>query len=208
MASEPESTVSRSVRLARWWANVHLEWGVYFWHVLGLVRPGREVPSFTIHQNATGDLKDWDAADYDLLIEQGRAQIARQRTDLEHTRGRAQFLFTTGLGVLTLSMATLPHVVTSLFAYALWVVGILATLVSVLGAAAVVVVRKDFRDVDTALVSQQYSPVSVAVARAYAASVSEGENTVATQVTNLRNAVAALLVSLIFLSTAWMAAVR
>lgn len=208
MTAEPGSTAPELGGFHRWWANVRLEWGVYFWHVLGLIRPGRGVPSFTVHRNSTGDFVDWGAEDFDLLIEQGRAQIARQRTDLEQARGRAQFLFTTGLGVFALSMAALPHVATSLLAYGVWVFGLLVTVISMLGAAAVVVVRKDFRDIDTALVSLQNPPVNVAVAKAYAASVSEGENTVATQVTNLRNAVAALLVSLVILGTAWMVSVR
>lgn len=208
MTADPESPASAFGSIRRWWANIRLEWSVYFWHVLGLVRPGRGVPSFTVHRNMTGDLRDWGAADFDLLIEQGRAQIARQRTDLEQTRGRAQFLFTTGLGVSALAMAALPHVAASLLAYAVWGLGLLVTLISMLGAAAIVVVRKDFRDIDTALVSLQNPPVNVAVAKAYAASVSEGENTVATQVTNLRNAVAALLVSLVILGTAWMFAAR
>ncbi|WDG18265.1 hypothetical protein [Microbacterium sp. Clip185] len=145
----------------------------------------------------------WRDADYELLITQGRAQIARQRSDLEQIRSRAQFLFTTTLAAIALAMAALPHVAGSLSAFLVWTVAVLAIGISALGAAAVVVVRKDFMDIDTARVALQYSPVNVAVAKAYAQSVSTGENTVATQITNLRNAVLALLLGVILLGIGW-----
>ncbi len=176
---------------------------VYLSHVLALIVPGHPVASLSVHPNTSGSLKDWRSEDYALLIEQGRLQVARQRQELENVRSRAQFLFTTSLGVFAIAVGLSSQIKESLPASAIWAIAVVVALASLLGAASVVVARKDYRDVDATLVSQQHSPVSHAVSKAYAESVSAGENTVATQITVFRDAVSLLIISFLLLSLAY-----
>ncbi|RKE64917.1 hypothetical protein [Microbacterium sp. AG238] len=192
---------------ARWRASARLEWRIYFAHVVALVSPGHVVPSFPVHQIEVGKQSGWNDGDHDLLIEQGRAQLARQRQELENVRARAQFLFTTTLGVFTLALAALPHIIPNLVAFLIWALSLGLALLCLLGAAGIVVARKDLTDVDAALVSQQDSPVRWAVSKAYAMSVGTGEETVATQITILRNAVAVLIVACLLLGVGWLVAI-
>jgi hypothetical protein len=75
---------------------------VYLAHVAALFRPGVRIQPFRIHPGRVGSLQGWDDDDFRLLVEEGRRQLDRQRTDLDRIQTRAQLLFTTA-GVLLAS---------------------------------------------------------------------------------------------------------
>jgi len=103
----------------------------------------------------------------------------------------------------------LPEIAGSvdLLAFLAWVVSGAATFIGILGAAAVVVARKSVGEVDTSILSQVSPPIEEDLARAYANSISEGENTVATEITVFRDAVFFVVVGVTFLGAAWVLAI-
>jgi len=185
------------------------ELAVYFSHVGALLWPGRATKSFVVHSWGSGTLLGWKPQQLTLLIEQGRLQLSRQRQDLENIRSRGQFLFTAAIGVLGLIGLVLPEIAGSvdLLAFLAWVVSGAATFIGILGAAAVVVARKSVGEVDTSILSQVSPPIEEDLARAYANSISEGENTVATEITVFRDAVFFVVVGVTFLGAAWVLAI-
>ncbi|MGM0931162.1 MAG: hypothetical protein ACQEXN_15860 [Actinomycetota bacterium] len=188
--------------LPNWWEETKQEAIVYMDHVLGLL-PGRNVHYFAVDQGKPGDMAGWDATDKILLIEQGRIQLERQRQDLENIRQRAQFLFTTTLGTIGLVSLGFPQLATHSGALILWFLGVTVLVMAMLGAAGVVVAKKLLREIHTSLLSMQASPLYDALAIAYAGSISQGENTVATQITVFRDAVFCLIVGLLLVGASW-----
>ncbi|MFI6713286.1 hypothetical protein ACIBF7_43130 [Nonomuraea sp. NPDC050478] len=184
------------------------EGGVYLQYVLGLW-PGRRVPVYDVHRLEPGDMTGWQESDLTTVIDEGRRQLDRQHSDLEHIRGRAQFLFTTALGLLVVIFASVPSIVASLslWAFLIWFVGALGTALGLLGAAAVTVARKDIGWIDTTRLSRQQSPIHRELAAAYARAVRTGENTMATHITVLRDAVFLVVVGAVAHAVAWLSVV-
>lgn len=185
------------------------ELSVYVSHVAALLWPGSTSKFFTVHSRTSGALDGWQTRDFDLLIEQGRLQLNRQRQDLENIRSRGQFLFTSALGVLGLIGFALPEIARSVdgLAFVLWITSGALTLITILGAAAVVVARKTVGEVDASILSRVDSPIEETLARAYGDSISEGENTVATEITVFRDAVLFLVLGVVCLAIAWVVAI-
>lgn len=198
MAASPNGTGGAP----NWWDEIKHETSVYFDHVLGLV-PGKSIRSFSADQTTAGDMADWTADDKLLLIEQGRIQLARQRQDLENIRQRAQFLFTTTLGAIGLATLGFEKLATQIGPLLLWSLGMLILTIALLGTAAVVVAKKELREIHTSILSMQRSPLHDSLAPAYATSMSQGENTVATQITVFRDAVFFLILGLLLVASSW-----
>ncbi|NQD42288.1 hypothetical protein [Glutamicibacter halophytocola] len=198
MSASPE----RNGRSSGWWDAFKREASVYFDHVVGLL-PGKSVSSFSADQSTAGDMTEWTDSDKLLLIEQGRIQLARQRQDLENIRQRAQFLFTTALGTIGLATLGFEKLATQIGPLLLWSLGMLILMIALLGTAAVVVAKKELREIHTSILSMQRSPLHNSLAPAYATSMSQGENTVATQITVFRDAVFLLIVGLLLVATSW-----
>lgn len=162
---------------------------VYLAHVISLFLPGHGVPVFKSDQLGPQNVQSWDKDELKLLIEEGRRQIDRQQSDLEHIRGRAQWLFTVGAAVSaalgTGMIAAYPHGAIAV----LWLVALLLLVYGIGGAAAILTVKADFRTVHTAVLSGLEQPVEPRLAAAYAGMMSTGENTVATRLTIFRHAV-------------------
>src|SRR5216683_1643389 len=72
---------------------------IYSRHILGLLLPGKKVAVAVVHQMKPDPLEKWEEQDLKLMIEEGRRQLDRQFSDLEHTRSRAQWVFTVGAAV-------------------------------------------------------------------------------------------------------------
>lgn len=197
-----DASSRRNGRSPRWWNEFKRETNVYFNHVLGLL-PGKSVSSFSADQTTAGDMTKWMESDKLLLIEQGRIQMARQRQDLENIRQRAQFLFTTALGTIGLATLGFEKIFTQTVPLLLWFLGILVLVIALLGTAAVVVAKKDLMEIHTSLLSMQVSPLHDSLAQAYATSMSNGENTVATQITVFRDAVFFLIIGISLIATSW-----
>lgn len=192
----------RNGRLPGWWDELKHETSVYFDHVVGLL-PGKTVSSFSADQTTAGDMTEWLDSDKLLLIEQGRIQLARQRQDLENIRQRAQFLFTTALGTIGFATLGFEKLFTQLVPILIWFLGMLILTIALLGAAAVVVAKKELVEIHTSLLSMQGSPLHDSLAIAYATSMSQGENTVATQITVFRDAVFFLIFGIFVIVTSW-----
>jgi hypothetical protein len=162
---------------------------IYLLHALGLLAPGRELPLVAADRLASADVSGWSAPELALLIEEGRRQSDRQQADLRDVRARAQWLFTVAVAALAALGAGLASARPGGALAALWIIGLAALVYGVGGAAAIMVARADFNAIHTAVLSAADQPVDRSLAKAYARMMALGENTVATRLTVLRQAV-------------------
>lgn len=179
---------------------------IYAQHVLALFWPNKESPAIEADRNQPGDVSDWPTSDLELLVEEGRRQLDSQHGDLERIRGRAQVLLVLALA-LEGTIASLQASVTkvdNIAVWFVWVIAILAGAWSVLGAAATSVVRADMQMIHAAVLSRRDTPILPRLAADYAAMVMDGENQLATRLTNLRHAVTWLLLAAIFGLLTWL----
>lgn len=185
-----EEIISKSQRFRDSLKHGRLEAKVYLQHVLVLFWPGGNPGQFAVHPGVPGHLGEWSDDDLRLLVEEGRRQLDRQHSDLERIQNRAQFLFTITAGLLALfgSQASRLQEAHGVL-LGLWVVGLLVILLALLGGAALMSAKGEFGGVDACLLSSQASGVLKSVGRGYANSVGAGENTIATRITVLRDAV-------------------
>ena len=181
---------------------------MYLAHFRGLW-PGAKVPSFQVHPGEPGDISGWGNEDCQALIEEGRRQLDAQRDQAEQIRGRAQFLFTTAVGLAAVSFAGKSTVFAakSDVPLAIWSLGLLLTTLGLLGTASVIVARKDLGSIDAALMTTNYQPpVPPKLAVGYSRQVGTGANTVATLLTVYRDAVLLVMLGAICWGAAWLAA--
>lgn len=185
------------------------EIGMYFREILGLIRPGHPIPVFDEKDHPEGDLAGWGDHDFKLLIEEGRRQIDSQTVRLEALRTRAQIILTTATAVLGLTIAGLKTIANDggIVVFIIWFIAIGADLLAVLGAAAVITVRKDMGALNANSLSQNRPPIAQKLASAYARSVTKGEATIAREVTVFRDAVLLMIVSVVLYSLSWFVAV-
>lgn len=181
---------------------------VYIAHVLGLW-PGRAVPAYEVHVTPPSDVNAWSPEEQTLLVEEGRRQLDRQANDLECIRSRAQFLFTTTLGLLVVVFAEFKTIISNgnVGSFLMWCLAVLCSIMALLGAASIVTARKELGFIDAARLTSTSRPVLPELAAAYGRCIRIGENTVATQITVFRDAVLLLAVAGAFFAGAWMWAV-
>ena len=173
------------------------EFGIYARHVLALFWPNKQAPTIEADRNQAGDVSGWPDRDLELLVEEGRRQLDRQHEDLERIRSRAQVLLALGLA-LEGAVASLQESIVKADDTAIWffwTVAILTGAWSVLGAAATAVVRADMQMIHVAVLSRRTAPVLSDLAADYAAIAMDGENQLATRLTNVRHAVMWLLIA-------------
>jgi hypothetical protein len=179
-----------------WWRAFIGEQAVYGRYVIGIARPGREVP---VERNAPelpedGVMSGWTDEDYTLLVDEGQRQIERQIGDLNELRGRAQLLLTVSFALIGLEIAAVRATGWWL-PYVLALGGLLITAYGAAGAAALLVVRTDLDVINATVLATYERPPAVLeqLASDYAAMVHVGENTVATRVNVFRFALVWML---------------
>lgn len=190
-----------STRRGRFWLEVR----IFFDHAVVLWLPGLKLTSVAAHPGGGSQPHGWTDDDLRLLIDEGRRQLDRQRADLEHIRSRAQFLFTTALALLVVLAAALK-IVRAEDSWPLsiaWAAGMLFVGAGLLAAGGIVTGRADLGIIDAAALSTAATPVDAALASAYANIVSVGEDTVATRLTVLRDAVLAILLGSVVEAVIW-----
>lgn len=165
--------------------------GIYALHVLGLVRPGRRAPTYLPPSEITADLSKWSDDDLDLMIDEGRRQYDAQVDSLEQIRGRAQWLFSTALALATadaaLALKVFPH--PTCWQLWTWVLSVVCTSWSGLGAAAVITVTARLAGIATAPLARYAAPIKPQLATDYAEMLDVGEQTINTRLTLYRQAV-------------------
>ncbi|MGO8869901.1 MAG: hypothetical protein ACLQPH_00600 [Acidimicrobiales bacterium] len=162
-----------------------------------------------MHPGEPGDNSGWGTEDCQALIEEGRRQLDAQLVQADQIRSRAQFLFTTAIGLAAVSFAGKSTVFAAKndVPLAIWSLGLLLTTLGLLGTASVIVARKDFGSIDTALMTSSYEPpVPPKLAAGYSRQVGTGANTVATLLTVYRDAVLLVMLGAIFWGAAWLVA--
>jgi hypothetical protein len=181
---------------------------MYLAHLRGLW-PGAKVPCFRMHPSSPNDIEGWGVEDRQVLIEEGRRQLDAQRDQSEQIRGRAQFLFTTAIGLAAVSFAGRPTVFAakSDAPLTIWSLGLLLTMLGLFGTASVIVARKEFGSIDASLMTIQYEPpVPPKLAASYSRQVQRGADTVATLLTVYRDAVLLVMLGALCWGTAWLTA--
>jgi len=183
------------------------EWWVYLQHLLGLL-PGRKVPVFDTYNNTAGSIEEWTDEEVSYLIDEGRRQLDRLYGDVERVRTRAQFLFTTCVGFLVVIFAGRPTVLAAKgnAALALWAAAILLSVLGLLGAASVIVARKNLKGVDTVKFTNTDRPRLRNLAVGYFDSMKQATDTVNTQITVFRDASWLVLLGILLYGIAWLVA--
>jgi hypothetical protein len=167
---------------------------IYFWHVLGLLAPGQEIPVYAAHQIKPTPIDSWEDDDLEKMVEEGRRQLDRQLGDLERIRGRAQWLFTVSAGITAALGGALTSAQLGGALLAVWVLALVVLLLGAGAAAGIMTVRADFATIDTAKLSQAERPLLKSLATNYSRMLGRGENTVATRLTVFRQAVVYVIV--------------
>jgi hypothetical protein len=169
----------------------------YAEYVFGLVLPGEKV-ALHVEPDAgfEAPLEGWTHEDLTLMIAEGRRQFDEQVAHLERIRGRAQWLFSTGLAL----GAVIAAVGAQVFQHGqagvtlIWVIGIVTATWALLGAVAILTVRADFEGIATKVLADYPPPVEEQLARDYAEMLEGGDLTVNTVLTLFRQAVLWMIV--------------
>jgi len=172
----------------------------------GEVTPGQENP------NVPGQMTDFEQSDLQIVLDEGRIQLDHATSKLEHVQSRAQALLTVALASLAFATGAFGRLDrvdgwAEVVASGVLVLGMILVLLGVGLAAAAIVVRADFHQVDTTQISNMSPPILSEVAADYAVCVKRGEITVAERVTIFRLATrytvwGAILVALVYAITA------
>jgi len=162
---------------------------VFAMHVLGLIAPGLTIPVLSAHQISPQPLDDWSEEDLKHMVDEGRRQVDRQLSDLVHIRSRAQWLFTVGAAVTVALAGAFTRAEPIGVILAFWLLALALLVYGVAGAGAILTVRADFGTIDTAVLSASEPPILRALAVSYSRMLGTGENTVATRLTVLWQAV-------------------
>jgi hypothetical protein len=166
---------------------------LYLKYVLALMRPGHKVPSFTTvppHAAKVGDLSHHNADQLGLIIEEGRRKLDQQSERFDRVRQTAQVILPLGVALLVVVGTELTRIQaersTCLRAalYTGWGLSAALVLLSVLGSAAILVVRASFGSVLPTLLSQcEPEHLHQDLAEAYVSQTVAGEDTVNTRIT-------------------------
>jgi hypothetical protein len=178
---------------------------LYLYYVLAVLRPGVRVPTFGEPAEFNGSLAAFTAdEDLKILIEEGRRTLDRQETDPERIRSRATTLLTIGLAeiavISALAARTFQHgpVVTIL-----WCSSGVTVILGIAGAASVLTSQARMGWVDQRQIASGTSPLVRSTAYEYLQSLGEGEETVRTRLTVLRDAVLLETLTALLLAVAW-----
>jgi hypothetical protein len=158
----------------------------------------------------SGDLNGWKPDGLRSVIEIASAQLHSQRASLDRLLSRAQFLFTALLALLALLVGLAPGVWESstpfygdLVPRALLLLSAGLLVIALLGAAALIAVRKEFDAINAAVLSQWSKFDLERLAREYAESVGTGEQTNNAHLTVFGTAVRLTLYGALALGAAW-----
>lgn len=130
-----------------------------------------------------------------LVVEEGRRQIDRQRSDLQNIRTRAQWMLTI---MIAASVALTKAIVSTnsdcLWLLILWIAGMLLTTLAILGTTALIVVAAPIGGMNTAQMGGIQGQGIEALADSYTNTTDVGETTLATMLSVLHKAVFLALV--------------
>lgn len=158
----------------------------------------------------TGALKGWSKAGLDAVIAVAKAQLDAQMASLDRVLSRAQLLFTTLLGLIALLFALAPTIWVGqstawgeIIPRGLVLLSGLLFLLALLGAAALIAVRKEFEGMSATVLSNWVKFDPEQVAREYAECVGIGELTTNAHLTVFGTAVRLTLTGALLLGAAW-----
>lgn len=182
------------------WAELRL----YLCYVASVFRPGVRVPTFGAPAEFTTSLDSVGDDDLKILIEEGRRTLDQQEADLERIRSRAVPLLTVGLAetavLSALAVRAFHH---GALATVAWCLAAVAIVLAIGGAASVLTAQARMGRVDPRHVATCPPPLLRAAAHDYLQSLGEGEETVRTRLTVLRDAVLTESLAALFLALTW-----
>ena len=187
----------------------HATWPLYPRFIWSLLT-GRPV---AMHESPrSGELANWSKEGLEAVITVASTELASQRGQLDRMLGRAQLLFTTLLGLVALLVGMSANVwASSMVLGGEWTPRVLLLLsaalflLALLGAAAIMAVRKEYDGMSAIPLSNwdEFDPERLA--REYAASVGKGHETNAAHLTVFGVAVRLTLYGVVALALAWVA---
>ncbi|MCY3586678.1 MAG: hypothetical protein OXG76_13400 [Acidimicrobiaceae bacterium] len=154
----------------------------------------------TVHRGGIGsEIDDWDDADQQLAIEEGKRQLDAQFAQLQHIIRRASVLLPVGLAISVFFLTSLDDAAApgqslqTIIRVAL-LAGAGMTIWGTLVMGALIAARSDFMRTDTAQLTHEPSGLRRYLARDYSENVATGENTIAARLTHLGTGVTWIVV--------------
>lgn len=180
------------------------EWQLYLHQIPGLWA-GRTVPVSDIGREKPADISEATDGELNLLIDLSQRQLDALSAQLEQIRQRAQFLFSTLLLLIGAATALLPTIATEggAGAFFTWIASLIVMILAVLGTAGIVVNKKMMGAVDSGWVTRQDRPWLLKCAQDHLDSVQPSWETVATQVTLLRDSALLTMLAVLGIGAAW-----
>ena len=187
------------------------EVSLYFGTVLQLLWPGyvHPTPNTYGELDPTG-LDGWSSANLELMLHEGRQQLAGFNTRIDDLRVRAQWLFTTILALLVFVGGQLQSFAgRHLVLYLGWYLGAVLLLVALLGSAAVFLATAETGSVDSVKLTAENpaQDLLAVLARSYPKAVIVSANTARTRFTILRDALWFLVLGIVVELATWCALV-
>lgn len=178
---------------------------VYFWHVVSLFQPGRSVPTFDLPREFGREINSsYSDDDLRFIVEEGRRQLDRQLSDLEHIRSRANALLTLCIAEIAVLSASAERTLGSgQVPTLLWLVSATFAALAAAGAASVSTSRAVFGRIDTQGIARSNAPILRRAADTYPRLVDEGETTLNTRTTVLRDAVLLAVAAAVIYAVVW-----
>ncbi len=181
------------------------EFRLYLCYVAAVFWPGVRVPTFGTPAEFTTNLDSLTDDDLKILIEEGRRMLDHQEMGLERIRSRAVTLLTVGLAetavVSALAARAFHH---DAPAAVTWCLGVVAIVLAIGGAISVLTAQARMGRVDARHLATCTPPLLRATAHEYLQSLGEGEETVRTRLTVLRDAVLTESFAALLLALTWL----
>lgn len=177
----------------------------YLWYCLALFRPGTKVPVFQEPPERHPHIVDFTKDQLQVVLDEGRRQLDRQRQDLERVQARSATATTIGLAeIALLSNGGATMIRAGGLWFALWLIGVLCVFLGVAGAVSLLTTRSTVSapHVNEIATYEGRDPLYCA-AYSHVRDVDVGEVTLSARVTILRDVALLLVLGAVLYAVAW-----
>ena len=177
----------------------------YLRYCFALLRPGMVVPVFEAPSETSPQIDTFDDAQLQVVLDEGRRQVDRQRQDLERVQNRAATALTIGLAEIALLSNGGNTVLRAGWPYIMaWLLAVFCVFLGVAGASSLLTARPAVSSPTvTDLASYKGDSVLYAAAYSYEQSVGMGEVTLSARVTVLRDLALLLVLGGMIYAAIW-----
>lgn len=177
----------------------------YLWYCLALFWPGAKVPVFEDPPERDPDIADFTEEQLQVVLDEGRRQLDRQRQDLERIQARSATAATIALAeIALLSNGGATVIRAGGFWFVPWLIGVICVFLGVAGAVSLLTTRPTVAapHVNDIATYVGRNPLYCA-AYSYVRDVDVGDVTLSARVTILRDAALLLVLGAVLYAVIW-----